>query len=363
MVNSTNFIAMRNYFLASLFLAVLGTTVSAQQEYPPSYEDTVEVYEDLFYLEEPLDLTLEFNIKEFKKTRRKGDYHPAMMTNHVTDSFEVNHKVRVRARGEYRRDNCTWPPYWVNIRYAGIETDELRNVRKMKVVTRCSGAALYKDYVLKEYLVYKIYNLLTPYSFNTRLAKITYIDTGSKKRKTWSDWCFLIEPEEMLADRLNVQPIKNDRFSLRTVNPETLDLMALFQYMIGHGDYSITGRHNVKIITLKEPGENDPKGFIPVPYDFDYCGLINAHYAVPGPTLGIHSVTERYYLGACRSNEEHMKTIKFLAEYQDEIVDLIMNFEYLDEEVRLDMVAYIVSYFVESEQDRFVKAYLDPTCR
>ena len=362
LVNSTDRYLMRSILLAFLFLFISGLHLVAQQEFLPTYEDTLEVYEDLFYLDEPMNLTMEFNIKEFKKTRRKADYHPAKMTNHVRDSFEVHHKVRVRARGEYRRDNCTMPPYWINVRYSGIETEELRNVRKMKMVTRCREAGQYRDYVLKEYLCYKIYNLLTEYSFNVRLVKVKYIDTGAKKEKIFENWAFLIEPEEMLTARLNAVAITSDRLSIKTVNPEVMDMMALFQYMIGHGDFSVTGRHNLKIITLKELGSG-PSGYLPIPYDFDYTGLVNAHYAVPGETLGIETVEERYFLGVCRPKETHLKTIQKLAEYQDEILDLIMNFEYLDEDVRMDMAAYIASYFVESEQDRFVEAYLDPTCR
>ncbi len=359
LVNSRNRFLMRSLFLSYILLSLLGVKLFAQQDYEPTYEDTLEVYEDFFFLEEPVNLTMEFNIKEFKKARRKADYHPAEMTNHVDDSFQVKHDVRVRARGEFRRDNCTMPPYWINVRYSGIEAEDFRDFRKMKMVTRCREASQYADYVLKEYLVYKIYNLITEYSFNVRLVRVKYIDTG-KKNEVTENWAFLIEPEELLTKRLNAKAIPSDRLSMRTVNPEIMDLMALFQYMIGHGDFSVTGRHNLKIIALKDPG---PAGFLPVPYDFDYTGLVDAHYAVPGETLGIASVKERYYLGACRSKDVHLITIQKLAEYQDEILDLIMNFEYLDEDERLDMVAYIASYFVESEQDRFVEAYLEPTCR
>jgi len=359
LVNSTNRFLMRSLFLSCILLSLLGAKLFAQQDYEPTYEDTLEVYEDFFYLDEPINLTMEFNIKEFKKARRKADYHPAEMTNHVTDTFQVSHDVRVRARGEYRRDNCTMPPYWINVRYSGIEAEEFKDFRKMKMVTRCREAGQYENYVLKEYLVYKIYNIITEYSFNVRLVRVKYIDTG-KKNQVLENWAFLIEPEEMLAKRLNAKPIPNDRLSIRTVNPQIMDLMALFQYMVGHVDYSVTGRHNLKIAFLKEPG---PVGFLPIPYDFDYSGLVNTHYAIPGETLGIASVKERYYLGACRNKEDHKITIQKIAEYQDEILDLIMNFEYLDEDERLDMVSYIASYFVESEQDRFVEAYLEPSCR
>ncbi len=74
---------------------------------------------------------------------------------------------------------------------------------------------------------------------------------------------------------------------MRTVNSRVMDLLAMFQYMIGNGDYSVTGRHNLRILAMATSG---PSGFIPVPYDFDYTGLVNTHYAIPGESLGIKNV-------------------------------------------------------------------------
>ncbi|MCK5067577.1 MAG: hypothetical protein KAR16_09065, partial [Bacteroidales bacterium] len=97
-------------FLTGLFL-LLFVPLSAQYDDVPSFEDTVAVYADLFEIREPLQLTMRFNIKEFRKSRRKEKYHSAELTCHVNDTFQVTHSVRVRARGKWRRDNCTTPPY------------------------------------------------------------------------------------------------------------------------------------------------------------------------------------------------------------------------------------------------------------
>jgi len=345
--------------LVGLFL-LLFIPLSAQYDDVPGFEDTMEVYADLFDIRAPLNLTMKFNIKEFKKTRRDEKYHPAELTCHVNDSFQVTHTVRVRARGKWRRENCSIPPYWLNIRYAGIEAERLAGVIKMKVVTRCMSATQYQNYVLREYLVYKLYNLLTDYSFNTRLVKIKYINTGSKKLKESEDWGFLIEPNKVMADRNEAVIVESQKLSIRTVNKETMDIVAYFCYMIGHADFSVTGQHNLKILALKEYG---PTGFIPVPYDFDYVGLVDTHYAIPDDNLGIETVRERYYLGACRDEETHRKTINWLAGYQDEIVELIMNFEYLPEKEKLDMIDYLATYFLEAERESFIDYKIDPTCR
>ena len=350
---------MRSFFGLAAIAFLISTPLFSQEDHIPTFEDTLEVYEDLFGIKEPLHLTLEFDIKEFQKSKRKEKYQQASLTCHVRDSFEVTHAVRVKARGNNRMDICAMPPFWMNIRYAGIEAEDLREVTKMKVVTRCRPASVYKDYVLREYLVYQIYNLLSPYSFNTRLVRLRYIDTG-RKNKVSEDWAFLIEPEYMMAERNLAMAIKSDKLSIRTVNKEWMDKVAFFHYMIGQADYSVTGRHNLKVLTLKEYG---PTGFIIVPYDFDYTGLVNTNYATPGPDLGITNVRERYYLGACRSEEVHQKTIDWLASYREEIINLIMDFEYLDEAERVDMVKYIESYYEMSEHKNFIQRNITPTCR
>jgi hypothetical protein len=346
-------------FLILFFLSPW-TILEAQWEFEdPGYEDSLEVYEDMFGLEEPLNLTLKFNIKTFRRTRTQEKYHTTEMICMVNDSFRVTNSVRVKARGINRRDNCTMPPFWLNIRYSGIETEELDGIRRMKVVTRCRESKQYLDYVLREFLVYKIYNLVTPYSFRVRLINMKYVDTGKDNRESQC-WGFLIEPGDMMARRLHGRLVNSDVLSMRTVDREVMDRLAMFQYMIGNGDYSVTGRHNLKIMALEPPG---PTSFLPVPYDFDFTGLVNAQYAVPGEALGISSVRERYFLGPCRNESSYLKAIQELELVRDEIEALIWSFDYLDEESRFDMIGYIESFFNTAGNERFIERNISTSCR
>ena len=99
--------------------------------------------------------------------------------------------------------------------------------------------------------------------------------------------------------------------------------------MIGNGDYSVTRRHNLMILDLGTPGR---MGLVPVPYDFDFTGLVNTVYASPREELGISSVRERYFLGPCRSPDLYTRVIEDFRSLREEILDLILGFEYLDEE-------------------------------
>ena len=351
-------------------------------------EDTASVYEGLFEKQDPLHLTLKFDVKTFQRTRADEEYHPAEMTcmtvgnpgrssggsatigsssggsaatgfstmdtsgdhSSGSDTFRVTHPVRVKARGIYRMNNCYIPPFWLNIRYSGFEAEELEGIRRMKMVTRCRSAREYEDYVLREYLVYKLYNLVTPYSFRVRLVRLKFIDTGRKNKET-EEWAFLIEPEEMMARRLYAQSVKSDDLTTRIVNRDVMDLLAMFQYMIGNGDYSVAGRHNLKILTSND---GSPVGFIPVPYDFDYTGIVNTGYAIPGEGLGIEHVRERYFLGPCRGRVLHEMAIEELQSLHDEIVEMILGFEYMDENEKVDMVAYLQEFFNQAGKEDFM---------
>jgi len=350
---------MRRFILPVLVASICSFPLTAQDDYIPTFEDTMAVYEDLFEIKEPLNLTLKFDVKELKKTQWKEEYLPGEMTCHVREGFEVRHNVRIKARGEIRKRICYAPMFWVNIKHSGIAAEDLADVTKLKMVIRCKASNTYKNYILREYLTYQIWNLLSPYSFNTRLVKLKIIDTGRKDKES-EDWAFLIEPEEMMAARNNCVSIKNDRLSLRTVNQEWMDKVAFFSYMVGQMDFSVTGRHNLKILTSKEYGST---GFIPVPYDFDYCGFVDAEYAIPDETLGIETVRERYFLGPCRSEEAYREAIDWLASYRDEIRELINNFEYIDDSEKRFLLDFIESYYEESERSWFLNRSIDATCR
>jgi hypothetical protein len=332
---------------------------AAQQDDVPSNEDILAEYEDLFSAEEPLHLTLKFDVKAFKKTRHQDVYHDAEMNHVLSDDSQVSNSVQVKAGGTFRRDFCALPPISLNIGHAGIAADSSQDLIRMNMVLPCKDAAQYEPYVLREYLAYKINNIITPLSYRVRLVRLTLINTG-KDNEVTEDWAFLQEPDELMALRLNSELIKSDKLSIRTVNPEVINSLSMFQYMIGNADYSVTGQHNLRILALKEYG---PTGYITVPYDFDYSGLVNADYAVPGEALGTTSVRERYYLGPCRSKQVHEETIQELAKFDDEIKDYIKDFEYLDDKEREDMIEYLDSYFNDSRESGFIDRRIAPTCR
>jgi len=345
--------------LLFILLMLLPASMMRAQDAHPAYAEAAGILNRLFVEEYPLHMTLLFDVKTYQRTRNEGEYHPVEMSLLVNDTFQVTRPVRVKARGIFRRGHCQLPPFWINIKKAGIGLENFEGINKFKVVTRCRSNRNYDDYVLKEYLAYKLYEIVSPNSFRTRLVRLTIIDSG-RDMKVSEEWAFLLEPVDMMARRLDAVQLKNDRLAMKLVNPEVMDLLAMFQFMIGNSDYSVTGRHNVKILGREVSG---PEGLIPVPYDFDFTGFVNTLYSFPREGLPIKSTQERYFQGPCRETAVHLEAVQHLKDLEDEFLELILGFPYLEEDAKKEMVDYIESFYSEACRDDFVRRRIAVSCR
>jgi hypothetical protein len=266
--------------------------------------------------------------------------------------------MRLKARGKFRRNHCSLAPFWLDIRKTDQENGEMEDFHRIKIVTHCKGSQAYEEYVLKEYLCYKIYNIISPVSFRVRLVRMTYVDTG-RKNKVTTGWAFMIEPHEMLAQRLDAVVVKRDDLSTSLLRPWEIDVLALFQYMIGNVDYSVYGSQNLKFLGM--PGFGSA-GYSPVPYDFDYTGLVDTYYAIPSEFTGLNSVRERYYLGPCREAGAYQAAIDHLNQCREEILKLVRDFTYLDEKHRQMVINYLLEYFELAEYPRSLISSMQGTC-
>jgi hypothetical protein len=304
--------------------------------------DTISTFVDPFEGNDPMYITLTLDLKQYQREKHKGKYMPVHFLYEINDTVSIEKDMRLKARGKFRRSHCNMAPFWLNIWDADEKDDEHQvDIKRIKIVTHCKGAEAYEEYVLKEYLCYKIYNIISPVSFRVRLIRMTYLDTG-RNNKITEGWAFMIEPESMLAQRSEGIMIKRDDLGYNLMRPYDMDVFALFHYMIGNTDYSVYGRHNVKILGLPGFGR---QGYNPVPYDFDYTGLVNTYYAVPGESLGITSVRDRFYLGPCRGDEAFVAAIEHINQYRDAVLQLIKDFEYLDQKNKEDLLVYMEDYF------------------
>ncbi|MCK5691945.1 MAG: hypothetical protein KAI08_03825 [Bacteroidales bacterium] len=356
---------MLNSHICRLSLLILSVLLLSQESLFSQIElehvrqvDTIDTSLDLFGETKPMHIELTLDLKKYQREKFKGEYMPVHFHYYLNDTLQLEKDLQLKARGDFRRSHCILAPFWLDIRKIDLNNKELQDIKRIKIVTHCKGSKAYEEYVLKEYLCYKIYNIISPISFRVRLVRMTYVDTG-RKNKVTEGWAFMIEPEEMLAQRMNAVVVKRDDLSTRLLRPWEIDILALFQYMIGNVDYSVFGRHNLKFLGL--PGYGSA-GYTPVPYDFDYTGLVDTYYAIPSENLSIHSVRERLYLGPCREDKAYQAAIEHINLYRDEILQMVNDFEYLDQKNKKNVISYLEQYFKLASYNKSLIVSLERTC-
>jgi len=320
--------------------------------------DTIETTLDLFGESDPLHITLTLDLKKYQREKFKGNYMPVHFLYQLNDSVQLEKEMRMKARGKFRRNHCSLAPFWLDIRKSDRKKDGKQDVNRIKIVTHCKGSQAYEEYVLKEYLCYKIYNIISPVSFRVRLVRMTYVDTGRDNKRT-EGWAFMIEPEQLLAQRMDAVVIKRDDLMTELLRPWEIDVLALFQYMIGNIDYSVYGRQNMKFLGLPGYGSS---GYTPVPYDFDYTGLVDAYYAVPSEFLPIKSVRERLYLGPCREESAYLAAVEHIRQCKEEIFQMLNEFEFLDQKDKKGVFDYLEKYYKLSENPKSLIYSMQKTC-
>jgi hypothetical protein len=295
--------------------------------------DTVHVA-DFFESEEVLKATLKYDITSFVKNKTKGEYIDAELQVFYDENNPVIKNIRIKARGNFRRGQCTFPPLFLNFKTDRPDNPMYDDVKKVKIVTHCSASKESEANVLREFLAYKLYNIITDRSFRVRLLDINYIDTG-KKQKNYQAYGFSIEPAEIVAKRNNGVLVESPAITGRNLVEEDADRVAMFRYLISDTDWRIKSGHNTKF--MKSMTDVTDK-VITLPYDFDFSGFVGASYTFPQEWSNTESIYDRDYLGYCRDNDEsYQKIIDLYLSKEKEVMQAIAGFKYLSEKDKAEV--------------------------
>jgi hypothetical protein len=209
----------------------------------------------------------------------------------------------------------------------------------------CRNADQYEQYVLQEFQLYRVQRLLSPLSFDVRLARVTYVD--SEKRDTIAQrYAFLQEDDEEFAARLGARLVEIQGAGADDLDPYESAFLGVFQYFIGQSDFSVRALHNVVLLYR---GMNH----IPVARDFDWTGAVDARYATPSPILPIRTVRQRVMRGYCAPPEEYERVFALFREKKDAIYALYGDS--LAAAMKPDVVRATLQYF-----DDFYKVINNP---
>ena len=307
----------------------------------------------LFASADPIEITLAADFKAINKDRdpKSRTLYPATLKVSAEDGAVKELPIKIRARGHSRRmaRTCDYVPLRLEFDNKPLaRTTVFARQEALKLVVQCAGGGDYRQFLLKEYLAYKIFNLVTPErSFRVRLATINYLDKAGKPAGTRHG--MLLEDEGDVAKRMEGRIVELPRLMFKDVATDSLMPMMIFEYMIGNTDYSIYALHNVRIV------QRPDKSLHPIPYDLDYSGLVNTPYARPARGIMIKSVLERVYRGPCKRPEMIDPYVANFNAKKDLIKALPDSIPDLDRTSRSEAKDYIDSFFSSVRTPRDAK--------
>ena len=321
----------------------------------------------LFQSSEPLALTINAPFKTiFRHRGSNRPYDPATMFITDADGKQVSVDLKIRVRGNFRSDweNCKYPPLKLNFKRKSLKNTILKGENKLKLVVQCKDQDKYAQYLLLEYLNYKVYQLLTDYSLDVRLARIEYYDS-EKNQDLGGRPAFFIEDTGRFAKRLDLQELEMKKIPAENYDPAALNLAEMFEFFIANTDWSSTEKeeHDDNCCHNIIPFKARDGTVIPVPYDFDMAGVVDAAYAVVDPRLRINSVRQRLYRGHCQDEAILQSTINTFKARRNDIYSLYENQPGLTSENIKQTVKYYDNFYDIMQNEERLKWMIRNKCR
>ncbi len=293
-------------------------------------------------------LTIETNLEDLFMDRRYKNYKQGIATFTFENGETWTDSLEVKVRGVFRAAKCDNPPLKIKYSKKLLKKRGLKKRNEYKLVYPCKNTKEYQNYIYKEYLIYKLYNELTDKSLRVHLIDFTLQDAAGQM-ETIQTTGFIVEHREEIIKRLDAH--KNDMrcLPIKMLSPHEYTLFQVFQYMIGNVDWLIENCKNAEVVQLQD------STIIPIPYDFDFTGLVNPPYAVPAPQFKQKRVTDRYFLGHEKSMEELTPVFNLFKEKKATFFQIINDFDYLPKKSRKEMIYYLNSFYRILDRPKRVK--------
>lgn len=338
------------------FFCVVSLPVAAADSKPPK----------LFEQSSEMKVTLSGPWRYIERNVEDDAMYPAQLTYTGSDGQRHTIDVEVTPRGISRRLRvCDFPPLKVHFDKDKMKGTEFRGNKSLKLVTYCDRHSKYQQYYVKEFLVYRIYNLITEYSFRVRPLSIEYVDS-QKGGDSLIRFGFLIEDLDDVADRNDVEKLSIAKIPVKDLDPTTTSHMSLFQYMVGNLDWAATDGpeedsccHNTKLIGKG----NDQIPKYSVPYDFDSTGLVDAHYAAPPAALRMRNIRQRLYRGLCYFNDSLPQSTGLFNDKKADILALFETNAYLTDKTKKKAVEYLEEFYQVINNPKLLQKEIIDKCR
>ena len=318
--------------------------------------DQIKGVSALFQNQQILQIKLSYSNKDLNKNTNDSTYIKSNLSYQLDDNSWKSLEIDLRARGNFRRKRCYFLPLKIkidkSIRKGTLFTDN----KKLKLVMPCFNQKNANDNVVNEYIAYKLFEIISPFHFKTRLTNIDFTEIRRKKIINHSLKGFFIEDIKKVAKRHNGKVLK--RFVHPLQQEEITSVKnAFFQFMIGNTDFSVAYQHNGKLLFID-------KKTIVIPYDFDLSGLVDASYAVVSEIqkepLDINKVTQRMYRGFKRDPRIFKQVRNEFLDNKIKILQTMDSYESIFNDPKEFLIAkdFILDFFKIIEDDKKFKKYI-----
>ena len=306
----------------------------------------------LFSETTPLEMEMRLNAGKIclNKDKNCPDV-PAEITYRDPDGSEKRLAVSIRTRGRWKTANCNFPALFVFFTSGQTQGTVFEGEKMLPLTTHCKDEyKKYERYALVEYIAHRLYQLLTDLSLQTRLLHVTYVNSATEQ--SIQRYGFFTEHFDRLAERTDRKLHGEKEVDLYKTIPEEMATLALFQFMIGNLDWSAYGSHNVAHF-------QDLNGITtPVPYDFDFSGLVNAEYAGP-PTIlqesfHLRNTRQRLYRGFCWPELNWSDLFRTFQRVRGEVFTEVASTPGLSKTERNNVKKYLEGFYkiIDSEEKR-----------
>jgi hypothetical protein len=270
----------------------------------------------------------------------------------------ITYPITLTTRGITRKsaDICEFPPLRVAFTGPAPPGSLFEHQKHLKLVTHCKRDAGFQQKLLLEYSAYKLYNLMTPQSFRARLANIDYLDDAGRPYISRLGY-FLEEFSEVAKRNGMSEAHQPETISGALLDPAASGRFAVFEYMISNYDWSIRAGpkgteccHNSRLL---DPGNGSQ--LQPVPYDFDYSGLVDAPYSTPPEGIPISSVRQRTFRGYCAHVAAARAFAAQIAPRRAEFLGVFATIPGLEPREQTRAVNYIQGFFGDVDSGKIFK--------
>lgn len=315
----------------------------------------------LFQDREPLQLKLRYSSKRLKSETNDSTYLSTFLFSADSELASDSIQIKIRARGGFRKKHCYFTPLKVKIERKDNSGTVFSGQEQLKWVLPCLMGMDSDDYVVKEYMAYRLFESLSDFHFKTRLIELRYDEIKGQRTKQHQLMTFLKEHIDQAAERYRGREL-NREVHPKNYEPYQAAKQALFQFMIGNTDFSTKKGHNQKLLFINNE-------IVSLPYDFDMSGLVDASYAgvsnIQNIPTHITDVRERAYKGYPRDSLLMEQVRREFLEKKMEVLAVVDETEtYFHDPIQFRTAReYIMAFYGILENDKKYQRFITDRLR